>query len=463
MLVRRFKYPATDGLIFRRTMDELRKNHLDPLFSMHPYMRDWYNQDGRTLTLPNKSRIVFGFAEHEGDIYRYRGQQYMDILVDEATHLTELMIRELGTCRRWPGVAEDQCKSWFTMNPGGVGHSYIKRVFIDRNFKSNEDSRMFFFMPAYAWDNVRWAEDALERDSLTIDAYYAWTDLERYQYFITRTQYGRELNSLPEPDRSQQLLGRWDSFEGQCFPELDDNVHNLDRYFNTDDPVQWRDFHSGFKKVGSLDHATTGITAYLMTGIDPDENLIALEEYYQADRLISEHAHAVKSLYGEYGNPEYQLIDPSTESKTMQNANEMYSVQDAYRREGIHTIPARRASIGVGIDSLRKRLRKDPNHRNPFTQEKGSPRLFISRKRCPNLWQEMTELQQVNKDGRVEYIGRDHATDDLRYIDGSRPDAPARQREDLQKLAPVDQLKVRAEQSFARRWDENVNGSVSWY
>src|SRR5215471_11360495 len=49
MLLRRLKYPSTSGLIFRRTMDELRSNHITPLFREFPQLRQLYNVAERTL------------------------------------------------------------------------------------------------------------------------------------------------------------------------------------------------------------------------------------------------------------------------------------------------------------------------------------------------------------------------------------------------------------------------------
>src|SRR5215471_2867072 len=79
MLSRRLKYPRTRGLIFRRTHDQLWQNHIQSLFDQYPFMRDWYHTGHRELTLPNGSVIVFGYAEHPGDISAFQGQQFLDI------------------------------------------------------------------------------------------------------------------------------------------------------------------------------------------------------------------------------------------------------------------------------------------------------------------------------------------------------------------------------------------------
>jgi hypothetical protein len=60
------------------------------------------------LTLPNRSTILFDYAEHPNDIKGFQGQSFMDIAVDEATHLTEDELVFLKTCNRWPARPQVQ-------------------------------------------------------------------------------------------------------------------------------------------------------------------------------------------------------------------------------------------------------------------------------------------------------------------------------------------------------------------
>src|SRR5262249_33966748 len=83
MMLRRMQHRSTSGLIFRRTLDELRSNHIEPLFRQYPEMRRWYNVAERVLRLPNASTIHFGSAETEGDLLGYQGKQFTDVFIDE--------------------------------------------------------------------------------------------------------------------------------------------------------------------------------------------------------------------------------------------------------------------------------------------------------------------------------------------------------------------------------------------
>ncbi len=225
MLLRRLKHPGTRGLVFRKTFEQLWQNHIQPLFDQYPFMRDWYHTGHRELTLPNGSVIVFGYAEHPGDINAFQGQQFMDIGVDEATHLSEAELVFLRTCNRWPGKGDNECKMILTCNPGGVGHAFVKTRFFDKQYKGNESPDDYVFLQARAWDNVEWARAALAGANLTDKDYYAWPDEQRFKFFIEKTDYGRTLNALPQTLKIGHLLGSWNKFSGQYFDVFDAAKH----------------------------------------------------------------------------------------------------------------------------------------------------------------------------------------------------------------------------------------------
>lgn len=219
MLWRRMKYPKTHGLIFRRKFKELWANHIEKFFIEYPQLKDCYRSANHEIRLPNESVIRFGFAEHEHarDIESFQGQEFMDIDVDEATHLAEWELKFLKTCCRWPGMPRATCKMLMTMNPGNIGHAYAKRIFFDKKYQDQEYPEDYAFVQAYAWDNVEWVRAELEASGLTEADFYSWSDERRFEYFIQNSDYGRVLNSLPGSMRLGHLMGRWDVFAGQYF------------------------------------------------------------------------------------------------------------------------------------------------------------------------------------------------------------------------------------------------------
>lgn len=226
---RRREHPGTRGLIFRRTYGQLYENHIEPLLRQFPRLRDFYIDKHREIRIPVAegvfSSIVFGYAAHPRDMQSYMGKEYMDICVDQAEQLSEDELLLLKTCNRWPGKGAGECKFALFANPGGVSHAFFKRVFIDKQYKGNENPKDYTFLQAYGWDNVEWCASALADDQLSKDDYNNWTEKKRYKYFIERSDYGQNLNRLPESLRNGHLLGRWDVFAGQYFDNFDPARH----------------------------------------------------------------------------------------------------------------------------------------------------------------------------------------------------------------------------------------------
>ncbi len=225
MLLRRLSYPKTRGVIFRRTYEKVRENHIEPLFRQYPFMRPWFNQQNKEVNLPNGSAILFRYAENPGDVDDYIGKEYMDFVVDQAEMLTEKELLTLKSCTRWPGIADNKCKFIATFNPGNVGHKFLKRIFYDQDYREKERPQDFAFLQAFGWDNVEWSREALSQAGLSDKDYYRWDDKTRFEYFIQNSQYGRELDSLPESLRIGWLLGRMDRFAGQYFDCFDPAIH----------------------------------------------------------------------------------------------------------------------------------------------------------------------------------------------------------------------------------------------
>lgn len=229
--MRRLQHTASRSLVIRRTFDEVYENHILKYFDEIPQTRQWYSATHKAITWPNGSITKFGYAEHKGDINAFQGQEFMDIFIDEATHFTEDEIKFLKTCNRAPGIEDNKCKMVLTMNPGNVGHGFIKRVFHDKAYHENEIPADYTFIQAYAWDNIEWVRTYLKKECISDFTYYnVWTDKQRFQCFVTQSTYGRELNALPQAMRIGHLLGRWDIFAGQYFDIFDRarHIHALD-------------------------------------------------------------------------------------------------------------------------------------------------------------------------------------------------------------------------------------------
>lgn len=231
-------------------------------------------------------------------------------------------------------------------------------------------------------------------------------------------------DNFPEEWCRKYLDGSWDVSEGQVFTELNERDHNLDNWTDLWSVQTYKDWVASLKIGASIDHATTGVTAMAGVGLDRGENMYALEEYYERDRTVSEHAKEMLSVLGGLctaSRPAFMFIDPSTERKDQVGKQELYSILDEYKRQNqvFNDLlkPAVRSEIRIGINRMKEMLKVNPNRIHPFTGQHGSPSLFISKKRNRRGWNEMVELEnKINAAGEIEYKGSDHWIDNIRYI-----------------------------------------------
>ena len=132
------RWPGIRILIVRRTYPELQSNHIEPILKLVPQEIASYNGTMHTMYFTNGSTIKFGHYQGIAAETEYQGQEYDWIFMDEATQFTEREFRTLGGCLR--GVNEVPKRFYITCNPGGVGHRWVKRLFIDRKFKTDSEN-----------------------------------------------------------------------------------------------------------------------------------------------------------------------------------------------------------------------------------------------------------------------------------------------------------------------------------
>ena len=185
------RFPGIKILIVRRTFPELVNNHINQLREeLHGIAR--YNKTEKVFTFPNGSTIKFGYCNNDRDLDQYQGAEYDVIFLDEATQLQEEWIKKITACVR--GVNSFPKRIYYTCNPGGASHGYIKRLFIDRQFQAGEDPEDYSFIQAHVTDNKALME--------------------------SQPDYIKQLEALPPKLKEAWLYGRWDIFEGQFFEDF---------------------------------------------------------------------------------------------------------------------------------------------------------------------------------------------------------------------------------------------------
>lgn len=258
-------WPGIRILIIRRTYPELQQNHIEPLIKLVPQTLASYNGSLRTMYFKNGSFIKFGHAQSATSIEtEYQGQEYDWIFLDEATQFTEQEFRTLGGCLR--GVNEIPKRFYLTCNPGGVGHRWVKRLFIDRDFKldslnpeENENPDDYSFVFATVEDN---------------------TALMNSQ---GGEAYKQMLSSLPEHLRAAHRYGDWDALSGCYFPEFRMDTHTCAPFSIPNDWLRYRAFDYGLDML-----------ACYWVAVDPEtERSYVYREYCEKELIVPDAAERI--------------------------------------------------------------------------------------------------------------------------------------------------------------------------
>lgn len=264
------RYPGIRCLIIRRSYAELTSNHVEPLLGEYAPLVT-YNEKDKCMLLPGGSTIKLGYCSCDRDTLRYQGQEYDIIAIDEATQLSEYQFKTISACLR--GVGDFPRRMYLTCNPGGIGHAWVKRLFIDRKYRDGERAEDYNFISALVYDNPV----LMQADP----------------------DYVRQLESLPEKLRDAWLYGRWDVFEGQFFPEFDPDFHVCDSSV----------IKSNFGRCFVAFDYGFDMLAALLVGYDMEGNLYIADELCRSGLTLSEAADAI-ACFVSGKSTEYAVASP---------------------------------------------------------------------------------------------------------------------------------------------------------
>lgn len=376
-------YAGLKVLLLRRTLPELRENHILPLMSMLTGTAK-YNGEEKAFTFPNGSRLKLGYCDAENDVFQFQGQEYDVIGFEEATLFTETQIQFILTCLR-STRSDFKPRAYYTMNPGGVSHAFFKRLFIDRIFQGNEKPDDYVFIPARVYDNVVLMQN--------------------------NPEYVEILKGLPEELRKAHLDGDWNVFIGQVFSEWRNELHVVEPF---EIPNSWYKFRS-------LDWGFSKPYAVYWYAVDHDGVLYVYRELYgckpnTADTGTQESARQVARRARDIDNtPSYGVADPAIWSKT---GHDGPTIGEDFALEGFAWTPADNDRI-QGKMQVHLRLKEQ------------KIKVFSN---CTHLIRTLPALcYDKHKVEDVDSKLEDHAYDSLRYGCMARPWVPTKASPDKQK------------------------------
>ncbi len=362
-------YPGIRCLLVRRSYAELKANHVRPILQEYRDLVQ-YRETDKILSFPNGSFIALGYCSSNRDVLRYQGQEYDIIAIDEATQLSEYQFSVFKACLR--GTDAFPRRMYLTCNPGGVGHAWVKRLFVDRIYRGDENPDDYLFIPAQVYDNPV---------LLSADP-----------------DYVRQLESLPEKLRDAWLHGRWDVFEGQFFPEFQEELHVCEP----------SEIPQNLRKFAALDYGFD-MLAVLLLGADREGALYVIGEYCSPELTLRQAAERVAELCQGH-RVEYLTASPDLWNRRQDTGRSGFEIMQA--TPGMPPMCAADNRRIPGWRILREYL----------TPCDGSARLKISR-RCHTLIRSLPALlcsSEHPEDASGQPHAVTHAPEALRYAVMSR-------------------------------------------
>ena len=197
--------PRYRALVIRKHVSDLR-DWVDRASFMYQGLGVSIGYRPWELTFPSGAKILTGHLKDDLSYTQYQGQEYQRMLIEELTQIPdEKRYLQLRASNR-STVDGIPAQTIATTNPGGIGHSWVRKRFIDVSpyyeIHQDEEGLRRVYIPATIGDNPA----LYEKDP----------------------DYVRQLDALKhaDPDLYKAWrLGDWDIIAGQAFREWSKTFH----------------------------------------------------------------------------------------------------------------------------------------------------------------------------------------------------------------------------------------------
>lgn len=320
----------TKSLIFRKYSQELLDNHIYKMYEEFPFTRDFFNKSEKILLHPitRLPIVTFRYAENRQDLEKQQGPEYDYIFIDEATQITKEMIEFLKTSNRSQNPFVRKAKLILTMNPGGAGHQFIKRIFIQRQYEGNEKPNDYSFIQSRVWDNVFWLMNLINMGKLTIPGYYSLTEEEQITLMLRYSDYAQNLQGLPENLKRAYLFGDWDIIEAQFFEKFRRDIHCIEPFEIPSDWYVW----------GGLDYGNT--TCAEIIAHDRNNDIYYVIGEWSAYKMTGpDKARSYRKFLNDIGHPNILTIADTNMFATQHELESKKSPADIFKEHDIKLLP----------------------------------------------------------------------------------------------------------------------------
>ena len=287
--VRYLNNPHFRGLLVRRTTEELREL-ISVSKTLYPQAIPdiKFMERDKTWVAPSGATLWLSYLDRDDDVTRYQGQAFSWIGFDELTQWPtpypfDYMRSRLRTTRE-SGLELYQRA---TTNPGGPGHSWVKKMFVD----PAPHGESFWATDIETGRPLLWPKGHSQEGQPLFKRRFIPATLFDNPYLAEDGMYEANLLSLPENQKRQLLEGNWDVSEGAAFPEWNRATHVVEPY----------DIPTGWTKFRACDYGYGSYTGVLWFAVAPDEQLVVYRELYVSKVLATDLADLVLEAEQEDG------------------------------------------------------------------------------------------------------------------------------------------------------------------
>lgn len=382
------------GAVFRKTIPDIEKYFIQRAQDVFPSGSYTYNQKKRVMKFKGTgSQVEFNFCESESDLTSYQGAQWDFLGIDEFTQHSEYVFKYLFARLRTK-KKDWQVRFFGGSNPGGIGHAWVKRIWIDKDLTEVEKKFTWDFIPARLEDNPAMLKD--------------------------NPNYEDQLMMLPDETlRKAWRYGDWNVFAGQFFTEIRQDVHAYEPF----------EISRHWARFISIDYGYDHLAAVYWYAVDEDGEVYIYKEFVCRNKTYRQLAQRIIELTDENEEViDYLVADPSIWAKKgggdgMSGAEEMQEEFEDADRKWVLTQANNDRINGWGI--MREWLKIDQREGKPHTRLHISKDLTMWWKYVPMLQRDPKKPEDVMKatiqkdDGTISYS--DDPGDSTRYGLMSRP------------------------------------------
>ena len=392
-------HPQFSGLLLRHTTEELRELIFK---SQELYPKIWpgikWSERKMQWTAPSGARLWMSYLDRDEDVLRYQGLAFSWIGFDELTQWATPYAWNYMRSRLRSTATDLPIFMRATTNPGGRGHHWVKKMFID----PSPYNRSFDATDIDTTEVLRYPAGHSKAGKPLFKRRFIPARLSDNPYLSQAGDYEAMLLSLPEQQRRQLLEGDWDIKEGAAFTEFDRHVHVIEPF----------SIPSNWVKFRACDYGYGSYSGVLWFAVAPNEQIVTYRELYVSKVLATDLADMILDLEAEDGNIKYGVLDSSLWHKRGDTGP---SLAEQMISRGCRWRPSDRSrgSRVAGKNEIHRRLQIDE-----FTEE---PRLVFFNT-CTNTISQLPSIPLDKKNPEdVDTKSEDHLYDALRYGIMSRP------------------------------------------